>query len=67
MSIVNAYNNKDVPTCRTADIPYTKGVNYTSVIDGFIISDNIIATAENIDADFMYSDHNPVKLTFKLK
>ena len=67
MSIVNASNNTTVPTCRTADIPYTKDVNYTSVLDGFIISDNIIATAENIDADFMYSDHNPVKLTFKLK
>ena len=50
----------------TADIPYTKGVNYTSVLDGFIVSDNVTATAENIDADFMYSDHNPVKLTFKL-
>ena len=67
MKIVNASNNTEVPTCRTADIPYKKGVNYTSVIDGFIVSDNIIATAENIDADFMYSDHNPVKLTFKLK
>ena len=66
MSIVNASNNTEVPTCRTADIPYTKGINYTSVLDGFIISDNITATAENIDADFMYSDHNPVKLKFKL-
>ena len=67
MSIVNASNNTEVPTCRTADIPYKKGVNYTSVIDGFIVSDNVIATAKNIDADFIYSDHNPVKLTFKLK
>ena len=66
MRIVNASNSTEVPTCRTADIPYTKGVNYTSVLDGFIVSDNVTATAENIDADFMYSDHNPVKLTFKL-
>ena len=49
------------------DIPYIKGVNYITILDGFIISDNIVADAENIDADFMYSDHNPVKLTFKLK
>ena len=67
MSIVNADNNTEVPTCRSSDIPYTKGANYTSVLDGFVISDNIVATAKNIDADFMYSDHNPVKLMFKLK
>ena len=66
MKIVNAQNNTQVPTCRSCDIPYIKGVNYTSVLDGFIVSDNITATAENIDADFMYSDHNPVKLTFQL-
>ena len=67
MSIVNATNNREVATCRSCDIPYEKGVNYTSVLDGFIVSDNIIASAENIDNNFMYSDHNPVKLTFKLK
>lgn len=67
LKIVNASNNTIVPTCRTADIPYEKGVNYTTVIDGFIVSDNVIATAENINANFMYSDHNPVKLTFKLQ
>ena len=67
MKIVNASNNLEVATCRDSDIPYTKGVNYVTILDGFIISDNIVANAENIDADFMYSDHNPVKLTFKLK
>ncbi|MEE0880980.1 MAG: endonuclease/exonuclease/phosphatase family protein, partial [Turicibacter sp.] len=67
MKIVNASNNLEVATCRDSDIPYTKGVNYVTILDGFIISDNIVAVAENIDADFMYSDHNPVKLTFKLK
>ena len=56
-----------MPTCRSTDIPYTKGVNYTSVLDGFIVSDNIEATAINIDADFEYSDHNPVLLNFRLK
>ena len=67
MKIVNASNNLEVATCRDSDIPYTKGVNYVTILDGFIISDNIVANAENIDADFTYSDHNPVKLTFKLK
>ena len=32
-----------------------------------IVSENVDATAENIDMDFMYSDHNPVKITFRLK
>ena len=40
--------------------------SYTTVVDGFLVSANIRATAENIDADFAYSDHNPVKLTFEL-
>lgn len=66
MSIIQAKNYKKVPTCRSCDIPYTKGVNYTSILDGFIVSDNITATVQNIDANFMYSDHNPVKLTFIL-
>ena len=65
--IVEASNIKDVPTCRSTDMPYTKGVNYTAVLDGFIVSDNIEADAINYDADFMYSDHNPVIMTFKLK
>ena len=67
MKIVDAKNNKSVPTCRSCDIAYKKEVNYTSVLDGFIVSENVDATAENIDMDFMYSDHNPVKITFRLK
>ncbi len=66
-SIVKAENYKEVATCRSTDLPYTKGVNYTAILDGFIISNNIEAIAENIDADFEFSDHNPVLLKFKLK
>ncbi len=62
------------PTCRSTDLPYQKGVNYTVVLDGFIISDNIekisvenIITSNGKDVNFMYSDHNPVLLTFLLK
>jgi len=65
--IVRASNADSVATCRSTDLPYTKGVNYTTVIDGFIVSDNVKATSENIDTDFAFSDHNPVKLTFQLK
>lgn len=65
--IVEAKNAFETATCRGADIPYQKGINYTTVVDGFIVSDNISAEAENINLEFLYSDHNPVKLTFKLK
>ena len=65
-AFVEADNGFAVPTCRGADIPYEPGVNYTTVVDGFIVSDNVAASAENIDADFAFSDHNPVALTFKL-
>ena len=61
-----AENALEVPTCRGADIPYEKDVTYTVIVDGFIVSDGITASAENIDAGFLYSDHNPVKLTFVL-
>ncbi|MFB0919759.1 MAG: endonuclease/exonuclease/phosphatase family protein [Oscillospiraceae bacterium] len=65
-SVVKADNISDVPTCRSTDMPYEKGVNYAVVIDGFIVSDNVTASALNIDTDFEYSDHNPVLLTFSL-
>lgn len=55
-------------TCRGADIPYEKGVNYSTVIDGFLLSDNVEAVrTETIDTQYAYSDHNPVSLQFKLK
>ena len=63
---VRAENAEEVPTCRGADIPYKKGVTYTVIVDGFIVSDNIEAVAENIDAEFKYSDHNPVVMAFVL-
>lgn len=62
------------PSCRDADIPWKEGETYATVVDGFIISDNIeLISVENIifigdrDTNFMYSDHNPVNMKFKLK
>lgn len=54
------------PTCRNCDVPYTEG-NFTIIVDGFIVSDNVeeIST-ENVVTGFTYSDHNPVKLKFRL-
>ena len=65
---------RNVPTCRGADIPY-KVIdksqnyleNYSVVIDGFLVSDNVqVVNVTNIDTDFMYSDHNPVYMEFIL-
>lgn len=59
---------QNAPTCRSTDIPYQKGVNYTVVLDGFIVSQNIEVThVENIDNNFVYSDHNPATMRFVLK
>ena len=66
-SVVRADNIEAVPTCRNNDIPYEKGYTYTVTVDGFVVSDNVKATAQNIDAEFQYSDHNPVLLTFELQ
>ena len=67
-------SDNDNPSCRDADIPWTEGVTYATVVDGFIISDNIelisvenIVSINNEDVNFMYSDHNPVSMKFKLK
>ncbi len=66
ITMLRAENELEVPTCRGADIVYTKGINYTTVVDGFLVSDNVKATAVNVDTDFAFSDHNPVKLEFEL-
>ncbi len=63
---VKAENAKETPTCRGADIPYEKGVTYTVIVDGFLVSDNVRAEAKNIEKDFLYSDHNPVVMEFVL-
>lgn len=64
------------PTCRLLNQPYDPEDEMTQyyIIDGFIVSDNIevlsydgiISGAKTLDYDFMYSDHNPVVLKFKL-
>ena len=54
-------------TCRNNDKPYEKG-DFTIIVDGFAISDNIEMTyLENIQTDFIYSDHNPVVMKFVLR
>lgn len=59
--------NVNAATCRGADIPYEKGVNYETVVDGFLYSDNVrIVSEETVDIGYAFSDHNPVKMKFRL-
>jgi endonuclease/exonuclease/phosphatase family metal-dependent hydrolase len=54
-------------TCRGADMVYEEGVTYSTVIDGFIVSDNVTVNYEGtINTNYAYSDHNPVKIKFEL-
>ena len=63
LTLVAASN---APSCRVADGPYTPD-QFVLTLDGFIVSDNVrMVTNEVIDTGFVYSDHNPVSLTFEL-
>ena len=54
------------PSCRNSDKPYGEDC-FTLTVDGFIVSDNLDVTYMDVmDTGFAYSDHNPVKLTFRL-
>ena len=56
------------PTVRTLERPYVDGYNFKAVIDGFLLSDNIeVIATEGIDTNFENTDHNPVKVTVRLK
>ena len=57
------------PSCRLLDKPYDPTALDTQyyIIDGFIVSDNItVESVVNLNHGFLYSDHNPVQLSFKL-
>ena len=55
------------PSIRTADIPYTPGKNYTTIIDSFLTSPNIeVESIKGYNLNFVYSDHNPVMIKVKL-
>ena len=62
-----AVGDNSVATCRSTDMPYEKGVNYTVILDGFLVTDNVrVDSVVNIDTDFEFSDHNPATMTFTL-
>ena len=55
------------PTVRSLERPYIKNENYTTIIDGFILSPNVkMLEVKTINREFASSDHNPVRLKIKL-
>ena len=50
-----------VPSVRTNEQTYTAGVNYTTIIDGLLVSPNVqVESAKGFDLGFKYTDHQPV-------
>ncbi len=66
---MDKYDKKKLPpTGRDDDAPYREGVTKVFILDGFIVSDNIeVVEYENMYSGFLYSDHEPVYMSFKLK
>ena len=67
VTIVAPLDEKNpVPTCRNSDGPYHEG-QFVLTIDGFFVSENVkVESAEVLDTQFAYSDHNPVRMSFSL-
>lgn len=62
-----AYDPKH-PTNRDVNEPYSKGRTLTTVIDFFILSPNIrLLTANTLQTNFEFSDHQPVGMIVELK
>ena len=57
-----------VASCRAASEPYSIETTFRLTVDGFLVSDNVeVAGSAVVDAGFLYSDHNPVWMDFRLK
>lgn len=55
-----------IPSVRTNERPYRAGENYTTVIDGFIVSPGVkAASVSGMNLGFRHSDHQPVRAVFE--
>lgn len=66
-SLIKPDNGAEVASHRSGEQPYQAGTSTESIRDGFIVSDNITARVTILDTGYIYSDHNPVSMTFRLK
>lgn len=65
-ALVSAGESDMAATCRDAGRPYD-GTNDRWVLDAFLYSDNVeVLEYGTVDLDFAYSDHNPVRMVFRL-
>ena len=67
-ALVNSLNEENlVLSCRDTAAPYEKGKTFEVTLDGFIVSDNVeVLSCEVIDTGFAATDHNPVRMRFRL-
>lgn len=57
----------NTPTNRKLTTAYNPETSYTSVIDHFVVSPNVeVVKVETINLDFAFSDHQPVRLDFRI-
>lgn len=57
-----------VPSNRSVSRPWRPGENYTTVIDGFLVSPNVeVLEAHTENLHFAYSDHNPVRVRLGIR
>ena len=58
--------DEKIPSVRTNERPYQRGENFTTTIDGFVVSPNVeIESVEGTDLDFQYTDHQPVTVQLR--
>lgn len=60
--------DEQTPTMRSNERPFVKGENFTSIIDGFMVSPNVDAlSVKTIDTNFEFTDHQPVFAKFRAR
>lgn len=60
--------DETTPTMRSNERPYIKGENFTSIIDGFMVSPNVeVRSIKTIDTNFEFTDHQPSLGVFRAK
>lgn len=55
------------PTVRTNERPYRRGENFTTIIDGFLLSPNVdLVSVQTVETGFCHTDHQPVVVEVSL-
>lgn len=61
------YDSK-IATSRSLEQPFEKGENFTTIIDGFLVSPNLrVDQVKAFDLHFENSDHNPTSITVSIR